>query len=87
MDLRWSNSDPVKPEIYADRISPKIGKYCDLVCISEPTNPRLMPLPGMVGGQVTLDLWVEVFPSNQSHRAPPGEYDWRLAPLGVTANR
>ncbi len=30
MNLRWSNTDFGRPEIYADGISPKMGKHCDL---------------------------------------------------------
>jgi hypothetical protein len=82
MNLRWSNTDFFKPEIYADGISPKMGKYCDLACISDPTNPMLQPLPDVVAGQATLDLWVEVFPSDQGNRLSPNEYELEIKTAG-----
>jgi hypothetical protein len=82
MNLRWSHTDFVEPEIYADGISPGMGKHCDLGCISEPSNPTLQRLPDMVEGQVTLDLWLEVFPANQGHRLPPGEYRLEIKTAG-----
>ena len=74
MNLRWSHTDFFKPEVYADGISPKMGKHCDLACISDPHNPTLPPLPDSPQGKTTVDLWLEVFPATQSHRLPTGTY-------------
>ena len=82
MNLRWSHTDFVKPEIYADGISPWMGKHCDLACISDPANPTSQHLPDVVEGQVILDLWVEVFPATQTHRLPPGEYQLEIRTAG-----
>jgi hypothetical protein len=81
MNLRWSHTDFQKPEIYADGISPDMGKHCDLACISDPANPTA-PLPGVPAGQVTLDLWLEAFPATQSHRLPPGIYELEIKTAG-----
>lgn len=41
MNLRWSYGNYQKPEIYADGISPDMGKFCDLGAISDPKTPSL----------------------------------------------
>jgi hypothetical protein len=82
MNLRWSHTDFNDPEIYADGISPQMGKHCDLASISSPKNPTLISMPNVPDGQVTLDLWLEVFPATQSHRLPPGTYKIEVTTAG-----
>jgi hypothetical protein len=82
MNLRWSNTDFNNPEIYADGISPQMGKHCDLASISDPKNPTLISIPSVPAGQVTLDLWLEVFPATLSHGLSPGTYKIELTTAG-----
>jgi hypothetical protein len=73
MNLRWSNARDWKdPEIFAPGISHHMGKHCDLCSISDPTNPR-DTLPGYEG-QCVASLTLEVYPSGNRHRLPPGDY-------------
>lgn len=44
MNLRWSYGEYPRPTIYADGISPYMGRYCDLGAISEPSHPILRSL-------------------------------------------
>lgn len=73
MNLRWSNSrDWKNPEIFAPGISRGMGKHCDLCSISDPANPtdHLEPYKG----QCVASLHLEVYPSANRHRLPPGDY-------------
>ena len=73
MNLRWANSrDWRNPEIFAPGISHKMGKHCDLCSISDPANPNDL-LKGYQG-QCVASLQLEVFPSGDRHRLPPGNY-------------
>jgi hypothetical protein len=73
MNLRWSNSrDPRNPEIFAPGISRGMGKHCDLCSISDPSNPTDV-LDGY-RGQCVATLQLEVYPSANRHRLPPGDY-------------
>jgi len=74
MNLRWSYSDFAKPEIYADGISPEMGKHCDLARILDPSLPSVRQVPGLTQGQVYFELWLEYPPPNQSHCLIPGIY-------------
>jgi hypothetical protein len=76
MNLRWSNSrDPNNPEIFAPGISPDFGKHCDLCSISDPANP--VDHQGYAG-QCVGSLLLEVVPSADRHRLPPGNYILRI---------
>ncbi len=44
MNFRWSYTPYEHPEIYADGISPGMGKLCDFAAISDPKTPSLLPL-------------------------------------------
>jgi hypothetical protein len=72
MNLRWANSrDQNNPEIFAPGISRGFGKHCDLCSISDPANPT--DHQDYVG-QCVGALQVEVVPSGDRHRLPPGNY-------------
>jgi hypothetical protein len=45
MNLRWSYGDYSKPTIYVSGISPRMGRYCDFVAVSDPVHPDLRGLP------------------------------------------
>jgi hypothetical protein len=73
MNLRWSNArDWKEPEIFASGISQGMGKHCDLCSISDPENPQ----DKLLGyeGQCIANLQLEVLPTGNRHRLPPGDY-------------
>jgi len=73
MNLRWANSrDPNNPEIFAPGISRDFGKHCDVCSVSDPANPTDV-LEGYKG-QCVANLQLEVVPSANRHRLPPGKY-------------
>jgi hypothetical protein len=86
MNLRWSNSrDPKNPEIFAAGISRRpLGKHCDLCSISDPANPT-DNLDGYTG-QCVASLQLEVYPSTNSHRLPPGNYIMEVIVGAANAN-
>jgi hypothetical protein len=77
MNLRWANSrDWRNPEVFAPGISHRMGKHCDLCSISDPANPTDL-LKGYQG-QCVATLQLEVYPSSDKHRFPPGDYLLKL---------
>ena len=78
MNLKWSHSQiPIgRPEIFADGISPEMGKHCDLGHINHPSKRPLLgeDLPGLRQTSTVLALDLEVSPNTLSHLIPPGEY-------------
>ena len=72
MNLRWSHSH----EIFADGISPRMGKHCDLGHITHPSvlfelNENL---PEVSQGKTVLALDLEEKPNTKSNLIPPGTY-------------
>ena len=65
-----------RPEIFADGISPEMGKHCDLGHINHPSKRPLLgeDLPGLRQTSTVLALDLEVSPNTLSHLIPPGEY-------------
>ena len=88
MNLRWSHVQAPGggPEVYAEGISPQMGKHCDIGHIIEPAHraecgealPRVSPTSTLFA----LDL--EVYPNTLSHLLAPGTY--RLALRIAAAN-
>jgi hypothetical protein len=70
MNLKWSHSQlsPAGPEIFADGLSPQMGKHCDLGHIARPENTD----------HALLELDVEVTPNTMTHILRPGEYKLEL---------
>ena len=85
MNLRWSHSQlsPLGPEIFAEGISPKMGKHCDLGHIIDPSKRVAfrINLPNVGAGKTILELDLEVAPNTLTHLVPPGIYrlEMRLA--------
>ena len=84
MNLRWSHSrTPDSPEIFADGISPRMGKHCDLGHITHPKRAAELNewLSDVPHDKTILALDLEVAPNTQSHLLPPGVYrlDLRIA--------
>jgi hypothetical protein len=57
-NLRWSHGDFSKPTIHVSGISPRMGRYCDFVAISDPNHPDLRNLPD--AGKTRLGIQYEV---------------------------
>jgi hypothetical protein len=78
MNLKWSHSKqrPEGPEIFAEGISPFMGKHCDLGHIVDPgvRKQTNQTLPDFPEEETLFVLDLEVFPSTLSHLIPPGEY-------------
>ena len=82
MNLRWTHSPygSERPEIFAEGISPRMGKHCDLGHIVHPTlrerigqTPNGLPIENNI-----LELDLEVLPATKSHLIPPGVYRFEL---------
>jgi len=78
MNLRWSHSQssPLNPEVFAEGISPKMGKHCDLGHIIDPTKQPSFGVsrPNVDAGKTILILDVEVPLSLNTHLLPPAVY-------------
>jgi hypothetical protein len=85
MNLLWAHGQQKAggPEIFADGISPEMGKHCDLGHVVDPKFRREIPydLPGIAADETILALDLEVKPATLSHLIPPGAYrlDLRVA--------
>jgi len=84
MNLRWANSH----EIFAEGISPKMGKHCDLGHIVHPSKATQAgnTLPNVPADKVIMSLDLEVKPNTKSHLLAPGTYrlELRLAAANST---
>jgi hypothetical protein len=82
MNLRWSHGQQGLrgPEIFADGISPEMGKHCDLGRVIDPAHHENLGevLPNAIAGQSILALDLEVAPNTKSHLVPPGVYQLHL---------
>jgi hypothetical protein len=86
MNLRWSHgTDPSGiPEVFADGISPSMGKHCDFGHIVALTSQA--DLNEVVGdnpdGRTVFGLDLEVIPTSKTHLIPPGRYKIELRVAG-----
>ena len=82
MNLRWSHSQllPFGPEIFAEGISPKMGKHCDLGHIIDPRKRVAfgINLSNVAVGKTILELDLEVAPNTLIHLVPPAVYRLEL---------
>ncbi len=76
MNLRWSHSQPppLGPDIFADGISPEMGRHCDLGHILDPKkrNKFGINLSGVTEDKTILEFDLEIAPNTLSHLIPPG---------------
>ena len=85
MNLRWSHSQSpnLGPEIFAEGISPQMGKHCDLAHILDPKRRQIFccSFPDVPQEKTILEYDLEIAPNTLSHLAPPGVYriDFKLA--------
>jgi hypothetical protein len=78
MNLKWSHSQ-IKPEIFAEGISPSMGKHCDLGHILDPELRNKMQQSVDADEDETLfELDLEVAPNTLSHILRPGLYRLEL---------
>jgi hypothetical protein len=78
MNLKWAHSQqrPTGPEVFAEGISPEMGKHCDLGHIVHPDMRAKTgdSLPDVSSGQAIMELDLEVAPNTKSHLLAPGVY-------------
>lgn len=78
MNLCWSHSQlsPLGREIFAEGISPKMGKHCDLGHIIDPSKRVAfgINLSNIAAGKTILKLDLEVAPNTLTHLLPPAVY-------------
>jgi hypothetical protein len=90
MNLRWAHAQSVPNgvEIYADGISPKMGKHCDLGHVIDPAYQAEVggDLASVPSGKAIMALDLEVQPNTKSHLIGPGTYrlDLRVAAANST---
>lgn len=86
MNLKWAHgpSPPKGPEIFADGISPRMGKHCDLGHLVDPSHRVNVghDLDGVAKDQTLLALDLEVEPNTLTHLIAPGEYRLQLRIAG-----
>jgi hypothetical protein len=82
MNLKWSHQQPFeKPEIFAEGISPAMGKHCDFFHIIEPAirTQTGAPIPtGFNQNETIIELDLEVLPATLSYLVTPGTYQFEL---------
>lgn len=80
MNLRWAHSHSREPgggpEVYAEGISPDMGKHCDLGHITDPNYRAELgeSLEGVPATDAIFALDLEVSPNTKSHLLSPGTY-------------
>lgn len=81
MNLQWANSH----ELYAEAISPYMGKHCDLGHVTIPNALTALQEdhPDAPSGQTVLALDLEVKPTTRNHLIPPGTYLLELRTAGA----
>lgn len=82
MNLLWAHGQQKAggPEIFADGISPEMGKHCDLGHVVDPQFRKGLryDLPGVASDATILALDLEVKAANSGYLVPPGTYQLEL---------
>ena len=82
MNLRWAHGQQAGnvPEIFAEGISPMMGKHCDLGHVMDPKFRKDIgeDLAGVPDDQTILSLDLEIKPNTLSHLITPGVYRLEL---------
>ncbi len=82
MNLCWSHRQQALggPEIFAEGISPEMGKHCDLGHIADPNFRKEVgyDLAGVSEYETILCLDLEIRPNTLSHLLRPGRYRLQL---------
>jgi hypothetical protein len=76
MNLRWSHAGQKAPEVFAEGISPQMGRHCDLAHVVDPSFRKEMgyDLPTLKADETVLALDLEIQLNTLSHLVPPGVY-------------
>jgi hypothetical protein len=86
MNLRWAHGQLASglPEIFAEGISPNMGKHCDLGHLVDPQHRALYghTLDGVASTRAIVALDVEAPPATFSHLIAPGVYRLELRIAG-----
>ena len=79
MNLRWAHAQD-RPEIFADGISPEMGKHCDLGHVIDPQYRKHFghDLTTLAAGDALLALDLEFPPATKGHLVGPGVYQLQL---------
>ena len=81
MNLQWAHQqNPLLAEVFAEGISPKMGKHCDLGKILDPIEGKRhgINLPSVEPMNTIFELTVEVPLNNRSNFLAPGIYKLEL---------
>jgi hypothetical protein len=81
MNLRWAHQqNPLVAEIFAEGISPKMGKHCDLGKILDPSKGKKygIDIPSVEPDKTIFELTLEVSPNTKSNLLAPGAYRLEL---------
>ena len=82
LNLRWAHGQQAAagPEIFAEGISPQMGKHCDLGHVIDPASRAHVgeDLPDVQADKTVLALDLEFQPNTRSHLIPPGTYQLAL---------
>lgn len=82
MNLKWSHGRPDSdgPEIFAQGISPMMGKHCDLGHVVDPRYRKDLgeDLSDVPAEKTIVALELEFPPGTRSHLIPPGTYRLEL---------
>jgi hypothetical protein len=82
VNLLWSHGQTVAGgrEVFAEGISPKMGKHCDLGHVINPEQRKYFgeDLPAFALKSTIFGLALEVCPSTLSHLLIPGTYQFEL---------
>jgi hypothetical protein len=80
MNLRWSHAGSKTPEIFAEGISPEMGRHCDLGHLVDPSFRKDVgdDLPTVPDTDTVLALELEIQPNTRSHLVAPGVYHLTL---------
>jgi hypothetical protein len=82
MSLKWSYQDE-NPTIFADGISPDMGRHCDFFHIYAPTQKAITgSLPGAKQNWTLLELDLEAKATPESNLLLPGTYRFELKVAG-----
>jgi hypothetical protein len=79
LNLKWSHAqqNQISPEIFADGISPFMGKHCDLGHIIDPKFRKQLGIFATSDKSI-FELDTEVIPNTLSNYVEPGKYHLKL---------
>jgi hypothetical protein len=86
MNLRWSHGTDVNgvPEVFAQGISPGMGKHCDFGHVVVPSSQADLneAVDDPADGKTVFALDLEVIPNSRTHLMRPGKYQLEIKLAG-----